>query len=143
MASCQDRATRKVYGKLDHLRGELDELTGAMERAVESDARLQPAIAAWHRCMDDRPPHLRPRAAMLSDLKTRLTALMGPHGNTPDRAALTALQQQERTLAGKDAQCWQRHVQSSYAPIRDEHERAFVQRNWAVLKGLREAYGSG
>lgn len=81
-----------------------------MERAVESDARLQPAIAAWHRCMDDRPPHLRPRAAMLSDLKTRLTALMGPHGNTPDRAALTALQQQERRrgpadLAAADVAC--------------------------------------
>jgi hypothetical protein len=141
LGGCTKKATDEAFGGpgvAESLQTKLDDL----DAKIIADQRMQDAIKHWSSCMHAAGFELGAPDEVDTQLKSRLTAIVGSSQQTAtassaapsyDTAALAALQRDEVTMVAADLKCEEQHLSSAEAKVRTELEQRFREENPDLL----------
>ena len=141
LGGCLKTATEQVFGGADVLTGlsaKLDEL----DEKIRADARMVKAVKDWSACMREAGfDGLEEQEEVDEVLAQKLEGIVGSPediaetGTAPeyDKAALSALQQEEVAMVAADIKCEEEHVEDVEEEVTAEYEADFREENTALL----------
>jgi hypothetical protein len=141
LGGCLKTATEQVFGGADvltSLSAKLDEL----DEKIRADARMVKAVKDWSACMREAGfDGLEEQEEVDEVLAQKLEAIVGSPeeiaetggSSKYDKAALTALQQEEVAMVAADIKCEEEHVEDVEEEVTAEYEADFREQNTALL----------
>jgi hypothetical protein len=151
LGGCERQATDEIFGGtavLSSLQKKLD----VLDDRVAEDQRMVKAVEKWTTCMADEGFHYSDPEDIDSDLTKRFQAIVGQDAKpgatvatdpsvTVDKAALTALQQDEVKIGNADLACEKKEITPVENVVRPQYESEFRDQNRQLLSRVRPVGG--
>jgi hypothetical protein len=148
LGGCTKEASDASFGGAAVLNSLVERLDGLDERIIQ-DQRMVQANEKWAACMQEKGYRYEEPDAIDEDLTERFRAIVGagvrpgtstiPSGASFDRAALTALQEEEVRIANADLDCEKQQIEPVERDVRPQYEEQFRNENQQLLARLRPA----
>ena len=143
LGGCTKEASDASFGGAAILNSLVERLDGLDERIIQ-DQRMVQANEKWSACMQEKGYRYEEPDAIDEDLNERFTgdrrrrhqaghARRCPSGASFDRAALTALQQEEVRIANADLDCEKQEIEPVEREVRPQYEEQFRKQNEQLL----------
>jgi hypothetical protein len=149
LGGCTRKATEAVFGGaqvLTEIQGRLD----ALEERILQDQRMVRAIERWSRCMAEAGFRYDEPEAIDSDLFERMEKIVGPlpgqfatgpaDGEEPQpysKGKLTALQQEEVSIARADHRCELKHITPVEEKVAPQYSDEFRRQNAELISRVK------
>ena len=148
LGGCTKEASDASFGGAAVLNSLVERLDGLDERIIQ-DQRMVRANEKWTACMQEKGYRYEEPDAIDEDLTERFRAITGagvrpgtstiPPGASFDRAALTALQEEEVRIANADLECEKQEIEPVEREVRPQYEAEFRKQNQQLLARVRPA----
>jgi hypothetical protein len=148
LGGCTKEASDASFGGGAVLNQLVERLDGLDERIIQ-DQRMVQANEKWSACMQEKGYRYEEPDAIDEDMTERFQAIVGsgirpgtstiPPGTSFDRAALTALQEEEVRIANADLDCEQQEIEPVEREVRPQYEEEFRKENQRLLARLQPA----
>jgi hypothetical protein len=148
LGGCTKEASDASFGGAAVLNSLVERLDGLDERIIQ-DQRMVRANEKWAACMQEKGYRYEEPDAIDEDITERFTAIVGsgirpgtstiPPGTSYDRAALTALQEEEVRIANADLECEKQEIEPVEREVRPQYEAEFRKQNQQLLARVRPA----
>ncbi len=148
LGGCTKEASDASFGGAAVLNSLVERLDGLDERIIQ-DQRMVQANEKWTACMQEKGYRYEEPDAIDEDLTERFRAVVGsgvrpgtssiPSGASFDRAALTALQEEEVRIANADLECEKQEIEPVEREVRPQYEEQFRNQNQQLLARVRPA----
>jgi hypothetical protein len=148
LGGCTKEASDASFGGAAVLNQLVERLDGLDERIIQ-DQRMVQANEKWSACMQEKGYRYEEPDAIDEDMTERFQAIVGsgirpgtstiPPGTSFDRAALTALQEEEVRIANADLDCEQQEIEPVEREVRPQYEEEFRKENQRLLARLQPA----
>jgi len=132
VGGCTKEATDKVFGGaavIQSLQTKLD----ALDDRIQQDPRMVKAVGKWSTCMQKAGyEDLAAPDEVDTVLHNKLEAIVGPPESPKpdyDKAALSALQNEERAIVAADVKCEAKNIDDVELKVRKEYEATFREQN--------------
>jgi hypothetical protein len=132
VGGCTKEATDKVFGGaavIQSLQTKLD----ALDDRIQQDPRMGKAVAKWSTCMQKAGyEDVAAPDEVDTVLHNKLEAIVGPPESPKpdyDKAALSALQNEERAIVAADVKCEAKNIDDVELKVRKEYEATFREQN--------------
>ncbi len=148
LGGCTKEASDASFGGAAVLNSLVERLDGLDERIIQ-DQRMVKANEKWSACLQEKGYRYEEPDAIDEDLTERFKAIVGagvrpgtstvPPGASFDRAALTALQEEEVRIANADLDCEKQEIEPVERAVRPQYEEQFRKENQRLLARVRPA----
>ena len=148
LGGCTKEASDASFGGAAVLNSLVERLDGLDERIIQ-DQRMVQANEKWTACMQEKGYRYEEPDAIDEDLTERFRGVVGagvrpgtstvPPGASFDRAALTALQEEEVRIANADLECEKQEIEPVEREVRPQYEEQFRKENQRLLTRVRPA----
>jgi hypothetical protein len=148
LGGCTKEASDASFGGAAVLNQLVERLDGLDERIIQ-DQRMVQANEKWSACMQEKGYRYEEPDAIDEDMTERFRAIVGsgirpgtstiPPGTSFDRAALTALQEEEVRIANADLDCEKQEIEPVEREVRPQYEEEFRKENQRLLARLQPA----
>ena len=148
LGGCTKEASDASFGGAAVLNSLVERLDGLDERIIQ-DQRMVQANEKWTACMQEKGYRYEEPDAIDEDLTERFRSVVGagirpgtstiPSGASFDRAALTALQEEEVRIANADLDCEKQEIEPVEREVRPQYEEEFRKENQQLLARVRPA----
>jgi hypothetical protein len=142
LGGCTKEASDAAFGGAATLNALVERLDGLDERIIQ-DQRMVKANEKWSACMQEKGYRYEEPDAIDEDLGERFRGIVGagirpgattiPAGSSFDRAALTALQEEEVRIANADLACEKQEIEPVEREVRPGYEDQFRKENQRLL----------
>jgi hypothetical protein len=148
LGGCTKEASDASFGGAAVLNQLVERLDGLDERIIQ-DQRMVKANEKWSACMQEKGYRYEEPDAIDEDISERFKGIVGagvrpgtstiPPGASFDRAALTALQEEEVRIANADLECEQQEITPVEREVRPQYEEQFRKENQRLLARVQPA----
>jgi hypothetical protein len=148
LGGCTKEASDASFGGAAVLNQLVERLDGLDERIIQ-DQRMVKANEKWSVCMQEKGYRYEEPDAIDEDLNERFRGIVGagirpgtatvPSGASFDRAALTALQEEEVRIANADLECEKQEIEPVEREVRPQYEEQFRKENQRLLARVQPA----
>ena len=142
LGGCTKEASDAAFGGAATLNALVERFDSLDERIIQ-DQRMVQANEKWSACMQEKGYRYEEPDAIDEDLNERYRAIVGagirpgastiPSGASFDRAALTALQQEEVRIANADLDCEEKEIIPVEEKVRPQYEAEFRKQNARLI----------
>jgi len=146
LGGCTKQASEAAFGGATVLTALVEKLDGLDERIIQ-DQRMVKAGEKWSACMQEKGYSYEEPDETDSDFEERFKGIVGsgvkpgattaPSGASFDRAALTALQQEEVKVGTADLECEKNEITPVEQTVRPQYEEAFRKENQRLLARVK------
>lgn len=151
LGGCTKQGTESVFGGTALLSALQKKLDGLDERIL-ADQRMVKAIDNWTSCMAQEGYKYTDPEQIDGDIRKRFEAIVGvgvqPGATVPpnpgtsyDKAALSALQQEEVKIGNADLKCEKKEITPVENKVRPQYEAEFRQQNRQLLSQVKPVGG--
>jgi hypothetical protein len=148
LGGCTKEASDASFGGAAVLNQLVERLDGLDERIIQ-DQRMVKANEKWSACMQEKGYRYEEPDAIDEDLTERFRGIVGagirpgtstiPPGSSFDRAARTALQEEEVRIANADLECEKQEIEPVEREVRPQYEEQFRKENQRLLARVQPA----